>query len=112
MSVSAEIIQPAEGRFEVTGTGLDGLAGKGFASADAAMDAAETACRQTAGSQAAAAGAADVNIKVKRDLQTAIVEDRPQFISAVVTAIASGRPATASYAQTIRTPSAWAGKHD
>jgi N-methylhydantoinase A/oxoprolinase/acetone carboxylase beta subunit len=96
VSVSAEIIQPAEGRFEVAGTGLDGLAGKGFASADAAMDAAETACRATAGSQAAAAGAGDVNIKVKRDLQTAIVENRPQFISAMVTATASGRPATAS----------------
>jgi N-methylhydantoinase A/oxoprolinase/acetone carboxylase beta subunit len=95
VTVSAEIIQPAQGRFEIMGASLDGLADRIFASADAALETAEAACRSAADAQAIAAGAASAKTSIRRDLRTATIEDQETFISAIVTATASGRPATA-----------------
>ncbi|MCI5077820.1 hydantoinase/oxoprolinase family protein [Oricola sp.] len=94
VSVSAEIVQPTEGRFEITG--LADNAGTVFTDAEAALTAAEALCRGAAERQAHEAGAGAVTASVTRDVRTATIEDRAQFVSATVTAIASGRPATAA----------------
>lgn len=93
IAVSVEILQPGEGRFEISGPLAAG--GRAFASAETAMDAAEALCREAAGAQAVEAGAGDVHVVARRDVETAMVEDRPHFVSAIVTAVASGRPASA-----------------
>ncbi|MFZ2100860.1 MAG: hydantoinase/oxoprolinase family protein, partial [Oricola sp.] len=95
IAVTAEIVQPVEGRFEIAGLAdADHLA---FTDARAAMDAAESLCRAAAERQAGEAGAAEATVTMTRDLKTATVEGREQFISATVTAIAGGRPATAAH---------------
>ncbi|WP_421855431.1 hydantoinase/oxoprolinase N-terminal domain-containing protein [Oricola sp.] len=95
VSVSAEIAQPAEGRYEVTGAEIAGAIGRVYSSQEAALEAAENACRDAAEAKAAAAGAGAVQVSVRRDIRSAMVENREQLVSAVVTATASGRPASA-----------------
>ncbi|TCD16119.1 hydantoinase/oxoprolinase N-terminal domain-containing protein [Oricola cellulosilytica] len=95
ISVTADVAEREEGVFEITGAMLDGRAGKIFPSADQAMTAAGEACRAAATEQAALAGAGEVQVTLKRDIRSATIEDRSRFISATVTATASGRPATA-----------------
>ena len=89
----AEIVQPVEGRFEIAGPAE--AAGLAFASAEEAMDAAEKLCRAAAERDAKEAGAGDVTASAAREVKTAEIEGRAQFVSASVTAVAGGRPATA-----------------
>ncbi|MAS05229.1 MAG: hydantoinase [Ahrensia sp.] len=93
ISVTAEIMQPVEGRFEIAG--LEGAAGLAFPSVEEALAEAERHCRQTAEAMAMEAGASEAHATVSRDVETAEIEGREQFVSAKVTAIAGGRPATA-----------------
>ncbi|MAZ14883.1 MAG: hydantoinase [Ahrensia sp.] len=93
ISVTAEIMQPVEGRFEIAG--LEGAAGLAFPSMEEALAEAERRCRQNAEALAKEAGAAEAKGTVSRDVETAEIEGREQFVSATVTAIAGGRPATA-----------------
>ncbi|WP_193174183.1 hydantoinase/oxoprolinase family protein [Oricola nitratireducens] len=92
--VTAEIVQPVEGRFEIAG--LADAGHLAFADADAAMETAEALCRTAAERRANEAGAAEATVSATRDLKTAMVEGREFFVSATVTAIAGGRPATTS----------------
>ena len=94
ISVTAEILQPVEGRFEIAG--LEGTAGLAFPTVEEALAEAERRCRQTAEALAKEAGAAEARATVSRDVETAEIEGREQFVSAKVTAIAGGRPATAA----------------
>jgi N-methylhydantoinase A/oxoprolinase/acetone carboxylase beta subunit len=95
VSVTAEVAQPAEGRFEVTGAEIGDAARSVHSSQQAAMEAAEAACRNAVAAKAAAAGAGTITVTVAQDLRTAMIEDREQFIAATVTATATGRPAAA-----------------
>jgi hypothetical protein len=92
--VTAEIVQPVEGRFEIAG--LADAGHLAFADAEAAMETAEALCRTAAERRANEAGAAEATVSATRDLKTAMVEGREFFVAATVTAIAGGRPATAS----------------
>lgn len=92
VSVTVEIAQPAEGRFEITG--LTDATGRAFADEDTALAEAELLCRAAAARMAREAGAAEVGVTATRDVRTATIEGRAQFVSASVTAVASGRPAT------------------
>jgi len=93
VSVSAEIVQPVEGRFEIAGQAE--AAGLAFSEADAALDAAERLCGDIAAAKALEAGAGEITLSTARDLKTAEIEGRDQFVSASVTVTAGGRPATA-----------------
>ena len=93
ISVTAEIMQPVEGRFEIAG--LEGAAGLAFLTVEDALAEAERRCRLTAEAMAKEAGAAEAHATVSRDIETAEIEGREQFVSASVTAVAGGRPATA-----------------
>nr|WP_246272823.1 hydantoinase/oxoprolinase family protein [Oricola thermophila] len=93
VTVVAEIVQPAEGRFEIAG--IEGAANLAFENEDNALETAERLCREAAERQAREAGAAEVTSSVTRDVKTVRVEGCEQFISASVTATAGGRPATA-----------------
>jgi len=94
ITITAEIVQPAEGRFEIAG--LAEAAGLAFPTMDEALDAAESLCRDAAGRAAREAGAGDVTASATRDVKTATIEGREQFVAASVTAVAGGRPATAA----------------
>jgi N-methylhydantoinase A/oxoprolinase/acetone carboxylase beta subunit len=94
VAVTAEIVQPVEGRFEIAG--LAETAGMTFSSADEALAEAERRCRAGAEAMAKEAGAAETTASVSREVKTAEIEGRQQFVSATVTAIAGGRPATAA----------------
>jgi N-methylhydantoinase A/oxoprolinase/acetone carboxylase beta subunit len=93
VTVSAEIVQPVEGRFEIAGQAE--AAGLAFSEADAALDAAERLCGDIAAAKAREAGAGEITLSTAHDLKTAEIEGRDQFVSASVTVTAGGRPATA-----------------
>lgn len=92
--VTAEIVQPVEGRFEIVG--LAEAAGLAFPEARQAIDVADALCRQAAQTRATQAGAAEVTVAATHNLNTVTVEGHEQFVSATVTATAGGRPATAA----------------
>ncbi|MFK7761857.1 MAG: hydantoinase/oxoprolinase N-terminal domain-containing protein [Roseobacter sp.] len=67
-----------------------------FTDQDTALAALETQLIEEARSSALAAGAADIQLNVVRDIKTAGVESRDVFVEAVVTVEAAGRPRVAS----------------
>lgn len=85
------VTSPSEGTFRVHFA--EGP--RDFADQRAALTALETVLRQTALAQAKAAGAADIQVKVTRDVRIAGVEAREVFVEAEVVVEASGRPRVA-----------------
>lgn len=91
MRHSGTITSPSEGKYRVHL--IDGP--KDFGDQDTALDLLETVLRDFAESDARAAGAADIQITVTRDIRKAGVEAREVFIEATITVEATGRPRVA-----------------
>ncbi|HDZ82531.1 MAG TPA: hydantoinase/oxoprolinase family protein, partial [Roseobacter sp.] len=66
-----------------------------FSDQNSALALLEQALRSKAQADAAAAGAADIQVTAQRDIRTAGVENREVFIEAIVTVEATGRPRVA-----------------
>jgi len=92
MRQSGTVTSPAEGRFRVHLT--EGP--QDFTDQDAALDLLESTLRDHAMADAQAAGAADIQVSVVRDVRTAGVESREIFVEATVTVEAAGRPRVAA----------------
>ena len=91
VSVVVQVSQPVEGVFRVsTPAGLEDFRGEPEAMRRAVELAGEAATRR-----AGEAGAADPQLQVEQDVRAATVEGQRTFIEAIVTGIASGRPAVA-----------------
>ncbi len=91
MRESGTISSPSEGRYRVhllTGP-------QDFTDEKSALDMLEKTLREKSVADAQAAGAADIQVSVVRDIQTAGVEGREVFIEAVLTVEATGRPRVA-----------------
>ena len=91
MRESGTISSPSEGRYRVhllTGP-------QDFTDEKSALDMLEKTLREKSVADAQAAGAADIQVSVIRDIQTAGVEGREVFIEAVLTVEATGRPRVA-----------------
>jgi len=91
MRQSGTVTAPSEGKYRVHL--VEGP--QDFGDQHAALDRLEEVLRGHAMADAQAAGAADIQISVNRDIRTAGVEAREVFIEAVVTVEASGRPRVA-----------------
>ena len=92
VSVEAQVSQPAEGLFRVsTGVGV-----RDYLSEDAALAAAEAEMRALATENGREAGTSEAELEVRRELQLATVEGQRIFVSARVTATATGRPRIAA----------------
>jgi len=91
MRRSGTVTSPGEGRFRLH---LDS-GPQDFADAEAALSTLEGLLREDAVAQAEAAGAADIQVRITRDIRTAGVEGREVFIEADVLVEASGRPRVA-----------------
>ncbi|MEO1780278.1 MAG: hydantoinase/oxoprolinase family protein, partial [Pseudomonadota bacterium] len=89
---SGTITSPGEGLYRVHLP--DGL--EDFADQHAALGRLETVLQNAADTDARAAGAQDIQLRVHRDIRTAQAEARDVFVEAVVTIEASGRPAIAT----------------
>ena len=89
---SGTITSPGEGLYRVHLP--DGL--EDFADQHAALGRLETVLQNAADTDARAAGAQDIQLRVHRDVRTARAEARDVFVEAVVTIEASGRPAIAT----------------
>lgn len=95
VSVTAEIAPAEQGdAFIVSGADIDSP-GDTFADEDMALEMAETACREAVAAKAASAGAPDASVTVSRDIRAASLDGKRQFITATITAVATGRPARA-----------------
>ncbi len=92
MRRSGTVTSPSEGKYRVYLT--EGP--RDFGDQDKALAALEDVLRAQALKAAQAAGAADIQIQVIRDIRTAGVEAREVFVEAVVTVEASGRPRVAT----------------
>lgn len=94
VSMRAEVLvtQPVEGRFAVHLPG--GIVN--YAERDAALEAAEAACRDEASARARAAGAEEIRLTPSRDIQEVAIEGRRMFIEARLGVTATGRPRIAS----------------
>ena len=89
--VTGLVSSPAEGRFVAhIASGLET-----YTTAEAAMDALESALRAEAETRARAAGAEDLRLTVARDLREAEIEGRKMFIEGTVSVTAAGRPRVA-----------------
>ncbi|MEH6647812.1 hydantoinase/oxoprolinase family protein [Sulfitobacter sp.] len=91
MREAGTITSPSEGKFRVhlhEGP-------QDFGDADSALARLEEVLRERAMLAAEAAGAADIQVNVSRDVRTAGVESREVFIEAEITVEASGRPRVA-----------------
>lgn len=91
MRRSGTVTAPAEGKFRVH---LDS-GPQDFGEADTALAALETALSAAARGAAEAAGAAEIQLHVARDIRTAQLEAREVFVEATLTVEASGRPRVA-----------------
>ncbi|MGJ8627306.1 MAG: hydantoinase/oxoprolinase N-terminal domain-containing protein [Sulfitobacter sp.] len=91
MRQSGTITSPSEGKYRVHL--IDGP--KDFGDQDSALNLLETVLRDFAEADARAAGAADIQITVTRDIRKAGVEAREVFIEATITVEAAGRPRVA-----------------
>ena len=91
MRRSGTVTSPSEGRFRVH---LD-TGPEDFMSSDAALTRLEAALHAAAVSEAQAAGAGDIQVRVERDIRTAEAEARQVFVEATLTVEASGRPRVA-----------------
>lgn len=92
MRRSGMVTAPSEGRYRVH---LDS-GPEDVSDLDAALDRLETALRAAAEAAALEAGAADLRVRVMRDVKVARIEAREIFVEATVTAEASGRPRVAT----------------
>lgn len=93
VSAMAEIVPDDEsGGFVVSGAAIEPPR-QVLRSEKAALEAAAAACRVAAAAKAAAAGAGEPEIDVRSDVEAVTLDDRRQFVSATVTATATGRPA-------------------
>ena len=91
MRRSGTVTSPSEGRFRVH---LD-TGPEDFMSSDEALTRLEAALNLAAVSEAQAAGAGDIQVRVERDIRTAEAEARQVFVEATLTVEASGRPRVA-----------------
>ena len=92
MRRTGTVTSPSEGKYRVHLQ--DGP--KDFGDQSIALTVLEDVLRAQAEEQALAAGAADIQIRVDRDVRTAGVEAREVFIEAIVTVEATGRPRVAT----------------
>ncbi len=92
MRETGTVTAPSEGKFRVH------LAAgpEDFTDAEAALARLESVLRSRAVAAAEAAGAADIQVSVTRDVRTAGVESREVFVEAEVTVEAAGRPRVAA----------------
>jgi N-methylhydantoinase A/oxoprolinase/acetone carboxylase beta subunit len=91
MRESGTVTSPSEGRFRVH---LES-GPQDFTDQASALAQLEGVLREKAVADAQAAGAADIQVSVERDIRTAGVESREVFIEAVITVEATGRPRVA-----------------
>ncbi len=91
MRRSGTVTSPSEGKYRVH---LD-AGPEDFGDQHSALQRLETALRDAAQTEAVAAGAADIQLTVLRDIKTVGVEAREVFVEAQVTVEASGRPRVA-----------------
>ncbi|MBB3994056.1 N-methylhydantoinase A/oxoprolinase/acetone carboxylase beta subunit [Sulfitobacter undariae] len=91
MREAGTVTAPSEGTYRVHL--VDGP--QDFHDAEAALSALEDALRTRATAAAEAAGAADIQVNVQRDIRKAGVEGREVFVEADVTVEATGRPRVA-----------------
>jgi len=91
MRESGTVTSPAEGKFRVHLVGGP----QDFSDQNSALALLEQALRTKAHADAAAAGAADIQVTAQRDIRTAGVENREVFVEAIVTVEATGRPRVA-----------------
>jgi N-methylhydantoinase A/oxoprolinase/acetone carboxylase beta subunit len=91
MRESGTVTSPSEGKYRVHL--VEGP--EDFGDQDTALTRLEETLRRAAHAQAVSAGAADIQIRVNRDIRTAGVESRTVFIEATVTVEATGRPRVA-----------------
>ena len=91
MRESGTVTSPAEGKFRVHLVSGP----QDFSDQNSALALLEQALRSKAQADAAAAGAADIQVTAQRDIRTAGVENREVFIEAIVTVEATGRPRVA-----------------
>ena len=91
MRQSGTITSPSEGKYRVHL--IDGP--KDFGDQDSALTLLESVLRELAEADARAAGAADIQITVTRDIRKTGVEAREVFIEATITVEAAGRPRVA-----------------
>lgn len=93
VSATAEIVPDEEsGGFVVSGALIEPPR-QVLRSEKAALESAAAACRVAVAAKAAAAGAGEPQIDVRSDIEAVTLDDRRQFVSATVTATATGRPA-------------------
>ncbi|MEM9575802.1 MAG: hydantoinase/oxoprolinase family protein [Pseudomonadota bacterium] len=92
MRRSGSVTSPGEGKYRVHLPGGP----QDHGDREAAMSALETWLRKEAETAAVAAGAADIQASVTRDVQVARVEAREIFVEATITVEASGRPRIAA----------------
>jgi N-methylhydantoinase A/oxoprolinase/acetone carboxylase beta subunit len=92
MRRSGTVTSPSEGKYRVHL--VDGP--RDFGDREAALAALEEILREGALEDARAAGAADIQVGVTRDVRVAGVEAREVFVEAMVTVEAAGRPRVAS----------------
>jgi len=91
MRQSGTVTSPGEGKFRVH---LD-AGPEDFGDPESALALLETVLTRTARERAKAAGAAEIEVQVSRNIRTAGVEGREVFVEADVTVEASGRPRVA-----------------
>jgi hypothetical protein len=91
MREAGTVTSPSEGKYRVHL--LEGP--QDFGDEDAALDRLEDVLRARAMAAAEAAGAADIQMSVVRDVRSAGVEGRQVFVEAEITVEASGRPRVA-----------------
>jgi N-methylhydantoinase A/oxoprolinase/acetone carboxylase beta subunit len=91
MRETGTVTSPSEGKYRVHL--LEGP--QDFGDEDAALDRLEDVLRARAMAAAEAAGAADIQMSVVRDVRSAGVEGRQVFVEAEITVEASGRPRVA-----------------
>ena len=88
---SGAVTSPSEGKYRVH---LD-EGPQDFADSAEALRCLEERLTTEARAAAEAAGAADINLHIARDIRTAQVEARDVFVEATLTVTASGRPRVA-----------------
>lgn len=93
VSVMAELVRDEAGNgLILAGADIDG-AGQTFANEDEALAAAHRACRKAAMDKAIRAGAQQASVSLSQQVRATDLDGQRQFISATVTAVATGRPA-------------------
>ena len=92
VAVIAEITLTEAQHFEITGTELQ-LLKSSFLDENDAIAAAKAACSNAVEQKAKEAGASNATTQIHEDIKSYTQDDRRMFVSATITAVASGRPA-------------------